>query len=502
MANHSSQCHSHIISVQPLSDYSDAPATVLLRPITPASTTRYSKLTNLYFYHTVIPRGSISASSSLDVRKKWSSYPHPEGQLYFKTRFSNYDVVTEANIHRQETEIQVTSCLKFIDDTIFQQQIVVPPSSELFIELDESPFSCAYYFVNHDARRIFWLEQTSTELLDMGSIVSESHLDTALQRLYWVHVEFFPMHVYAQVSPQVVDDLIGVMSHGAADRLTSRSSTFPYTAEKCSQLLQLLSLQRGRSLDGHTLCFVARIWGAIENQRFMTYYGQEHAQLDRLQIMTPEEDMDHPWVKAIANPILWGIPNRYFSELHDLFANEQVFVDQWQIFMTTCNSEWHTAVVWTFPVIIATILSCLLSRASMSSALPSILSASGSLATGSILLLKHQGLQDATASFAARYLRAAKSHSIGMLPSAIVFSLPKGLYLWSIVLMVAHFLLLASHVVGGLAMFAGACFLTLLVWAALYVTSPDEYDQSSILSKLLCRWHSLQGDPQGLGSSV
>lgn len=40
--------------------------------------------------------------------------------------------------------------------------------------------------------------------------------DIALERLYWVHVEFFPMHIYAQLSPQMVDDLIGVMSHGAA----------------------------------------------------------------------------------------------------------------------------------------------------------------------------------------------------------------------------------------------------------------------------------------------
>jgi hypothetical protein len=78
----------------------------------------------------------------------------------------------------------------------------------------------------------------------------------------------------------------------------------------------------------------------------MTYYGQEHAQLDRLQIMTPEEDMDHEWVKTIANLALWGIPDRSLLELRDLFANEQVFVDQWQTFMTGCISEWHTAVVW------------------------------------------------------------------------------------------------------------------------------------------------------------
>lgn len=129
--------------------------------------------------------------STLDVHTKWNSYPHPEGQLYFHRKLPNYDVVTEANIHRQETESRVAGCLKLIDDTIFQQQIIVPPSSELFIELDESPFSCAYYFVNHDARRIFWLEQITTELLDMGTIVSDSHLGVYLNHFSVV----YPSHV-------------------------------------------------------------------------------------------------------------------------------------------------------------------------------------------------------------------------------------------------------------------------------------------------------------------
>lgn len=62
--------------------------------------------------------------------------------------------------------------------------------------------------------------------------------------------------------------------------------------------------------------------------------------------MTPAEEFDHQWVKTIANPALWGIPGHYLSELHDLFANEQVFVDQWQTFMTASISEWHRAVVW------------------------------------------------------------------------------------------------------------------------------------------------------------
>jgi hypothetical protein len=138
--------------------------------------------------------------------------------------------VTEANLHSEETERGVDSWLTFIDNIISQQQIAVPPSSELFIELDESLSSCAYYFVNQDTRRLFWLEQMSTEQLNMGTVVSSSHIgthsklfrvsyphelaETALERLYWVHVEFFPMHICAQVPLQVVDDLIDIMSYG------------------------------------------------------------------------------------------------------------------------------------------------------------------------------------------------------------------------------------------------------------------------------------------------
>ena len=62
---------------------------------------------------------------------------------------------------------------------------------------------------------------------------------------------------------------------------------------------------------------------------------------------------------------------------------------------------WKNAVV-TMTLDSIDILSCILSRASLTSALPSIFSASASLVTGSILLLRHYRLEDATASFAVR----------------------------------------------------------------------------------------------------
>lgn len=250
----------------------------------------------------------------------------------------HFSVVTEENVLNIETDNLVSSYLAEIENRIIECDIILPQTCELFVELrfDELPqmSTCAYYFVDHHSRCLFWLEPTSSELLDMGMIVSDSHLDTALERLYWVHVEFFPMHVCAQMTPLILDNLISVICHGMTDRMTSRTSTFPYTEEKCDQLLRALSLRRGEPLDGHTLCFVARLWGAINHQRFLTYYGQENAQLDRLHPPMPQDIVDCPGLRAVANLMLWGIPNHHYSGLHDLFVHDQVYVDHWQTFIT------------------------------------------------------------------------------------------------------------------------------------------------------------------------
>jgi hypothetical protein len=82
------------------------------------------------------------------------------------------------------------------------------------------------------------------------------------------------------------------------------------------------------------------------NQRFMTYYGQENAQLDRLNSPMPEDTVDRPGIRALANLILLGVPNHYYFKLRDLFVHDQVYVDQWQAFMTDCISEWRGMYSW------------------------------------------------------------------------------------------------------------------------------------------------------------
>lgn len=98
---------------------------------------------------------------------------------------------------------------------------------------------------------------------------AHARTEWAVERLYWVHVEYFPMHheSYQLEFSQIVDDLYDIISHGQAgkstsgphsyvkladprttDRLTSKTSTFPYTAETCRHFLKLLSRKRGGSV--------------------------------------------------------------------------------------------------------------------------------------------------------------------------------------------------------------------------------------------------------------
>lgn len=95
-----------------------------------------------------------------------------------------FSVVTEENVLNVETDNLVSSYLALIEKRILECGIILPQSCELFVELwfDESSqtSTCAYYFVDHHIRCLFWLEPTSSELLDMGMVVSDSHLGGCL----------------------------------------------------------------------------------------------------------------------------------------------------------------------------------------------------------------------------------------------------------------------------------------------------------------------------------
>ena len=78
----------------------------------------------------------------------------------------------------------------------------------------------------------------------------------------------------------------------------------------------------------------------------MTFYGQQPAQLDRLQEMFPTDALQHKWLSTVADWLMWGIPQHYTSLLDDLYVNEQVYADQWTRFVSLSLSDWTSSLSW------------------------------------------------------------------------------------------------------------------------------------------------------------
>jgi hypothetical protein len=108
----------------------------------------------------------------------WAAFTHPEGQTYFY-RSAGLRVVTEAFIYRPEIMDKISSWADRVEDALKIKGITPPATTELFLEPYEGLESCGYYLVDHATRSEFWIDQVSTEVLDLGRVVSISHLSTS-----------------------------------------------------------------------------------------------------------------------------------------------------------------------------------------------------------------------------------------------------------------------------------------------------------------------------------
>jgi hypothetical protein len=133
-------------------------------------------------------------------------------------------------------------------------------SYELYLEFYEDDLSCGYYIVDHSQRCVFWLEQVSTEDIEMSLSFSLEHLRQyftliapsincrpshglflprisgyGLEDMYWSHVEFYPSH-RGIPTDGVVDNLLNTLAHaqgGACATLFRPGSPFFETHLRC-----------------------------------------------------------------------------------------------------------------------------------------------------------------------------------------------------------------------------------------------------------------------------
>jgi len=455
----------------PKNEIEEVPSEGSLRPITSYSTNRYENRAFVDPFVMEISPGLFTTSQEPEpgyLAPLWSAHIHPEGQLYF-FREGPLRVVTEAYLYRRETFETACRWIAHIECLLSDVEVTISGDIELFVELEEQ--NCAYYFVDHATCAQFWLENSDTDRLGLPPVTSTSQLKIVLEELYWVHVEHFPMHLQA-LPIQKLDDIISIFSHGLCDQMTSRVSTFVYTAQDCKVFVNILQGCRDNMNNGHTTWIIARLWSIIDQNKYLTFYGQEHSRLSRNQSILWDPEQKHPWISNITAYLTFKISSIHQARLDDVFVDHMVYADRWAQLVGDCLKQWRASASGALAGLVLHLPFLVLS-----SPWPPLLVASAALfssALGSSILLDHryEPMESLSATDAMNYLESIQSTVFKFQFTALAFSLPKALLLWGYLVLLANCLLLVAEYLGP-GMAAGLGGLSLLVILALYgITSP------------------------------
>ena len=139
----------------------------------------------VFIFLSVLRYLKLTFQRALPEDVSWASFVHPEGQLYFTRVLPKFRVVVDLNVHDPSHEF-IHSWVKQMEDFVTLQDIQLPAGAlELYLEPHEyEPYqSCSYYFVSHSSRKVFWLEEVSTDSLGIAPVVSDTHFGAYMNLL-------------------------------------------------------------------------------------------------------------------------------------------------------------------------------------------------------------------------------------------------------------------------------------------------------------------------------
>lgn len=109
--------------------------------------------------------------------QRWTVHVHPEGK-----RYAHYDtgdgvsVVTEAYVTDPRVAEQLEGCIAMIRTVAAKEDVHLPATTDLFLEIDEDMGNCSYWFADHAHRTIFWVHSADTNTLGLPDSYSGRHL--------------------------------------------------------------------------------------------------------------------------------------------------------------------------------------------------------------------------------------------------------------------------------------------------------------------------------------
>ncbi|KZV67872.1 hypothetical protein PENSPDRAFT_653691 [Peniophora sp. CONT] len=356
----------------------------------------------------------------------WQSYTHPEGKRYYALGVSPR-IITEVDLMDDAMSEALNAWVAVILEWAAEQDLHFGPSVELFIEPELETGICDYYFADHSSRAVFWLEDATTSELGLAPACSDAHLKLALEENYWKHVEMFCMHL--DDLPGALEELIVIYLHGRADLATSSTSTFYFTPEVTDVHLDILIKCRSMPRNPMVFSFIGRLWGYMANARFQNFYGEDHCRLDRTTRVFAHQNQQPGIVSRCVSAAMIGLPQEIRGQLDEQLVDELVIEKVWSGFIASQSTEWQKLMQWTFALIISSALAVPVSPIPVLAHVSLVLSAAALLLA--VLLQQHFQRLTKDVDEACAFLQSQKGN---MMPLAIVFSLPRAAFIWSLVL--------------------------------------------------------------------
>lgn len=125
--------------------------------------------------------------------KHWEVFTHPEGQTYFY-RNNGLRVVTEANLYEPKIVDKIDFWANGVANALSVKGIPLNEKIELLLEPSADMHTCEYYLVDHATRSTFWVDQVSSDQLELPPVASITHLSAlwwSLSFWYAIYPNFF-----------------------------------------------------------------------------------------------------------------------------------------------------------------------------------------------------------------------------------------------------------------------------------------------------------------------
>ncbi|KAF9225209.1 hypothetical protein BS17DRAFT_584588 [Gyrodon lividus] len=363
---------------------------------------------------------------------------------------------------------------------------------------------CSYYFVNHLRRCLLWPKEfkdvSSRLFYHVKGIKSWDHVRHAMERQYWYHCELFPDSLCihppskcpraSQSARSLADELKQIIMHASGDALTSKTSLVPFDKEELGKLLELTDHIRDSfetsEVSPCVKVFLARLMRTFAHARFFNFHGEVGARLDADQTVYNFTERRPSVLLYLISWLLFRAPHVHLKTLKTIWVDQTINYVPWTKFLDKLNSEWQELVLYATVILNANVAFLAIPGVSANGAPTgpqicsyiSVAASVGAVITGLILMRQNRTKHRDTAGDAAAFMMRMDRSTFGMETIAILFSMPYGMLMWSVISFVCAFCIvmfdgtdLTTRLLLG---FVGILVLLFTFWTVLYAYREDE----------------------------